>query len=823
MIEQIGNVKMNYEFYSGFDEYNDGDIEEVLLDYVKENEPEVGKYDYDRVMNILKNDNRWPILYHLSPVRQNILDWYDFKKDASVLEVGAGCGAVTAALCRQASKVTCVELSKRRATINAYRNQNFNNLEIMVANFNDIKFEEKYDYITLIGVLEYANYYTGGEDSFVTFLEKIKSLLKPDGKLLIAIENKFGLKYFAGQVEDHTGSLFDGIENYVNTDSLVRTFSKDELKEMMIEAGFSDSKFYYPFPDYKFPVQIFSDEYLPKAEDLVCSLDSYDNDRIRMFDETAAFAGIVKANKFDVFSNSYFVEVSLNKEENVETKVYSKFTKDRRKEYQIETAIYHNNKENKFRAVKKAIMPDSEKHIKNMYNEYLNNREKSLKKHYSITLCDSSYDDNVISFDFIEGKSICDKLLLALKKSDKKLFEKILFEYQNIIHEMFEDKSNENDKVKGLNIDLTFDNIIEVAPGEYKVIDYEWYMEEVLSIKYVFYRAISAFYIRYQDTVSKFYSLNELLDIFGISESEANEYYEKNLEFINYVYDSDNGYNSVIKSYKKNTIPFNNRNLQSEYFAQLFIDEGNGFTEENSMKQPLGISSEYVLLRFNLKGKSVKALRFDPINVPAIVKIKKIIAEYIDGDSVEIDIKASNEVSSSVFSRLFEDNDPQTILDLSNIDCERVSRIVVLIKVIQTHFENASEIFRMKEIEKISLLNKEENLFNQIFGKLEENRGILVDIDKYFAVTKKLIEIENSKKESERKFVISTDTFLEENKVFIGEMINREKLRREMETELKAKIEENRRLTEELNYIKGSKIYKCLLEKKVSGVFDKKN
>ena len=180
-------------------------------------------------------------------------------------------------------------------------------------------------------------------------------------------------------------------------------------------------------------------------------------------------------------------------------------------------------------------------------------------------------------------------------------------------------------------------------------------------------------------------------------------------------------------------------------------------------------------------------------------------------------------MSSSVFSRLFEDNDPQTILDISNLECEKVSRIIVQIKVIQTHFENVSEIFRMKEIEKTSMLKSEESLFNQIFGKLEENRSILTDIDKYFAVTKKLINIENSKKESERKFVISTDTFFEENNVFIGEMINREKLRREMEAELKAKIEENRRLTEELNYIKGSKIYKCLLEKKVSGVFDEKN
>lgn len=50
------------------------------------------------------------------------------------------------------------DLSKRRSTINAYKNQDASNLEIMVGNFNVVaeKMEERFDYVTLIGVLEYA-------------------------------------------------------------------------------------------------------------------------------------------------------------------------------------------------------------------------------------------------------------------------------------------------------------------------------------------------------------------------------------------------------------------------------------------------------------------------------------------------------------------------------------------------------------------------------------------------------------------------------------------------------------------------------------------
>lgn len=301
MTEQVGKVTLDYTFYGGQDQYSDGDIEEDLLRMIKE-EPDVEK--------ILAKDDRWPVLYHFSPVRQNILEWYPFKKDATVLEIGAGCGAITGVLCRNAGHVTSVDLSKRRSLINANRNKEYENLTIMVGNFNDIVLKEKYDYITLIGVLEYAAYYTDAEHPFEAFLRKISSYLKEDGKLLIAIENKFGLKYWAGAREDHTGKFFDGLEGYIDTESSVRTFSKDTLKKVITDAGYSNIEFYYPFPDYKFPVQIFSDEYLPKEDDLNMGLDTFDNSRMMLFNENRVYAGLLKEKKFDFFANSFFVEAA---------------------------------------------------------------------------------------------------------------------------------------------------------------------------------------------------------------------------------------------------------------------------------------------------------------------------------------------------------------------------------------------------------------------------------------------------------------------------------------------------------------------------------
>jgi len=295
------SAKLNLKFYSGEDLYSDGAIEDELLDIVKKEKD---------IEDVLVNDNRWALLYHLSPIRQNILNWYPFKDNASVLEIGGGCGAITGVLCQKAQDVKVVELSKRRSMINYERNKHCDNLEIIVGNLNDIAFSEKFDYITLIGVLEYAGSFTEGEQPYEDFLKKIRSLLKEDGKLLIAIENRYGLKYFAGAREDHTAKMFDGITGYVGNES-VRTFGKLELEKLLHEAGYRSLSFYYPHPDYKMPFEIYSDDFLPSVDTLLSSAPNYDNDRYKLYSEALAMQGIVENGQFPFFANSFFVECGV--------------------------------------------------------------------------------------------------------------------------------------------------------------------------------------------------------------------------------------------------------------------------------------------------------------------------------------------------------------------------------------------------------------------------------------------------------------------------------------------------------------------------------
>ena len=157
--------KLNWKFYSGEDKYTDGEIENQILNIVNSNE------DYREV---LAKNNDWAILYHLSEVRENLLEWFDFDNDGTLLEIGSGCGAMTGLFCKKLRRVVGIELSKKRSLINITRNKQYENLEVFVGNFENINIEEKFDYVTLIGVLEYAISYINGENPFET-MTKIRN------------------------------------------------------------------------------------------------------------------------------------------------------------------------------------------------------------------------------------------------------------------------------------------------------------------------------------------------------------------------------------------------------------------------------------------------------------------------------------------------------------------------------------------------------------------------------------------------------------------------------------------------------------------------
>ena len=252
----------------------------------------------------------WPSEYHLSAKRSQLLRGFNFDRSKKVLEVGCGCGAITRFLGETFDDVVSVEGSLARSRLARLRTRGLDNVSILSAPFQEIRFKGKFDLIICVGVFEYSGAFVDAEDPYDSILQYFNELLTSDGQLIIAIENQFGLKYFSSSSEDHTNRMFEGIEGYPNFGDSVRTFGYDDLKSKLM-GYFPITEFYFPYPDYKLPVCILSEKFLDRvdASELIGQLEErdYSTHRHPLFDESLAYAELDKNGKLPFFSNSFLV------------------------------------------------------------------------------------------------------------------------------------------------------------------------------------------------------------------------------------------------------------------------------------------------------------------------------------------------------------------------------------------------------------------------------------------------------------------------------------------------------------------------------------
>lgn len=615
-------AKWNLDFYTGETGYSDGSIELELLEIVK---------NTDDFTNVLENDDRWPILYHLDPMRQNILKWYEFKKSSTLLEIGSGCGALTSLFCERVNQVTSVELTKIRSEINYNRNLKYDNLEIITGNFSDIEFQEEYDYIVLNGVLEYAGSFTKGMNPYRNFLSQILKLLKKDGIILIAIENRMGLKYLNGAPEDHTGKLFSGINGYNDVDG-IQTFSKNELEALLQSLGLSNRNIYYPFPDYKLADEIYTDEafgiYNSSKREA-----NFNATRLSIFDEANAKKTFAEDGLMPYFSNSFLIEASFEPIEREKEMVYYKSGSQRLAPFSLETLIQKQNQE--LVVVKKANSELGEPFLEKLYN---NQKHSDI---YPRVPCELSDDECHIPY--IVGKSLATYLEESLSCGD---FESIEKEFDILHNKLFQgsiltdsyntdqfqqifgsvDLVQELHCKKNTNIDLIFSNIIIDKDGNRNIIDYEWELPFLIPQEFIFWRSIYYFYLE-NSTMRKAFPFTYFLEKYSITKELMDEFLRWDHAF-SYDYTNKKYY----RYYEKGNIQIREylnaylvtHQMMSVLFVEFEEAEKTIVINGNINKKDDELEVEFIIPQIS---EPIRSLRWDPCEYSCGIEIKKVIVE----------------------------------------------------------------------------------------------------------------------------------------------------------------------------------------------------
>ena len=630
MQEKIGNITLDYEFYSGEDLFSDGEVEDEMLGIVKNH----GKEEFPR---IIEEKGSWPILYHLSPLRENIVDWLPIDKNMKVLEVGSGCGALTGVLAKKAGSVTCIELSKKRSLINAYRNSEYDNVTIHVGNFQDIErvMDTDFDYIFLIGVFEYAQGYIGTDHPYERFMEILLKHLKENGKegrLVIAIENKFGLKYWAGCREDHQGLYFSGLEDYPENTG-VRTFTKKGLEKICKANHCNKYSFYYPYPDYKFMTSIYSDAYLPRLGELCTNMRNFDRSRMLLFDEKNVFDTTIKEGMFPEFSNSFLLVIGKP----LAVK-FSKYSNDRAPEYAIRTDIrlaesgleraWSSTKDKDVILIvdKTACTPHAQAHIDAMEESYELLTKKYAGSKLSINRCKRS-QDGLLSFDFADGRTLEELFDELLDGKDFEGIDSLFSEYVNRIS--YHEKEGITD------YDLIFSNIL-VNGDQWTVIDYEWTFQEEIPVNEIAYRALYCYTLG--GAKRKQVEERILSGVLPVSESERQRVIEREKE-IQAKIAGDRMSMGLLRNLIGNPI-LNPLGLELEQaesasvnLVQIYEDDGSGFSEEKSfmlndkkgaIKKSTETGRENITFELHFS-RGIKAVRIDPDHASCLVTVEKAL------------------------------------------------------------------------------------------------------------------------------------------------------------------------------------------------------
>lgn len=302
----------------------------------------IDQYPQGDYTDAISDDNRFEVFYHLSDLRIGLFAWYDFNPEASLLEIGAGFGALTGGFCRQCAHVTAVESSKFRAESLCQRHAWAENLTVCAGHWQDLPCSETFDYIVLAGGLETAfSGDTGIDACYADYLRGLQRYLKPNGILLLAVINRYGLRYFCGEKEPYANRPFAGIQgDFRGTGG--RSFAKNELEAILRSAGAEHWRFYYPLPDYKLPQLIYTDDYLPEKNVRERLIPYYRDAGTLVAFENDLYDDIIDNHVFPFFANSYLVEVGVP--ERFSAAVYAALSTDRGRDRAFATVIYRKNR-----------------------------------------------------------------------------------------------------------------------------------------------------------------------------------------------------------------------------------------------------------------------------------------------------------------------------------------------------------------------------------------------------------------------------------------------------------------------------------------------
>ena len=273
--------------------------------------------------------------YLIKEIQQGLLKWYDFKPNSTFLYLGEKDEPCAALLSELAGQTACMSAAQASAQTTTQTNAQTAAQTAAQTNAQTAVQADTSSRLTCASPLQtltpqWQQAHTAGFDYIIAietletlespagYLSHLKSLLKPDGTLLLGMNNRFGLRYFCGDRDPYTERNFDGIEGYrrayAQKEDLFqgRCYSRAELCSMLQSSGFETFQFYSVLSDLKNPSFLYAEDYLPNEDLSNRIFPTYHYPDTVFLDEESLYNSLAENGMFHEMANAYLIECPLS-------------------------------------------------------------------------------------------------------------------------------------------------------------------------------------------------------------------------------------------------------------------------------------------------------------------------------------------------------------------------------------------------------------------------------------------------------------------------------------------------------------------------------
>ena len=422
----------------------------------------------------------------IKEIQKGLLQWYPFQSDSQILYIGSEKDAVAELLAGYSAKLTTVfcdsiieETWKRSNT-------------------------KTFDYIVAIEALEqYPNP--------TQVLYCLREVLKEDGKMLLGMNNRLGIRYFCGDRDPYTKRNFDGVEGYRLAYSKKedvfqgRCYSQREIKQMLEEAGWEFFHFFSVLPDLKNPSLLYEENILPN-EDLANRLFPTYNDPETVFlEEASLYGGLIESGLFHTMANAYLIECSQNGERSSVQQITCSMERGR------ERALFTIIEESGI-VKKQAAYPEGQERLKKLADH-----ARDLSAH-GISVVETRIENKVCIMPYMHGE-VGQVYLKRLIQTDLVKFLQEMDKFRDLILQSSEIEKSDQGDGEGVILSRGYLDMVPLnsfyIDGTFVFYDQE-FCEEHYPANAILSRMVHTFYAG-NGEFQKYYPIEKLLERYGLT------------------------------------------------------------------------------------------------------------------------------------------------------------------------------------------------------------------------------------------------------------------------------------------------------------------